>query len=653
MKHLLASIGLLACTYANAQQFDFQNTNRWVAKPALHSVQEQFKKESAVTILDDRKVELKEDGKSVYMFNYQHKIIRVQDDKGIEMYNKIYIAMYPGSEIINIKARTITPSQKVIELPSDKIKEIEEDGRRYKLFAMEGVEKGSEVEYTYTIRRDVALFGTEMYQDSRSPIQEGFFTLTVPLFLKYDVKGFNNVDVSKDSVVDKKRIVAAYVSNVPSLDEEKYAYRDKYLKRIEYKLSYNLSKNDDVRLYTWKEFAQKAFMIYTQIDSKEEKAVDKFFKKIDLSKASSEAEKILAIEDFVKTNINVDENLIADGADNIERIVATKQSDDKGIARLTAALLGKAGIKYQIVFVCPRDEMPFDESFENWNRVDDIIIFFPSTGKYIHPESTELRYPYIPPTYAGSIGLYLKGTTIGTYTTALAQFKEIDVEPFEEHKQNLIAHVSFVPTLDTVVVASQQILSGYGANNYRPIFVFLPKDKQEETTKEIIQAASGSKDITNIEVLNSALNDAFTNKPLTIKGVAKSTSLLETAGNRILLKIGEVIGRQEEMYQEKPRQLPVELAYPHVLNRTITFEVPNGYKVQNLNDANITVELKEEGKTTCGFVSQATQKGNTITIEIFETYAKINYSMEQFETFKKVINAAADFNKVVFVLAKQ
>ncbi len=36
-----------------------------------------------------------------------------------------------------------------------------------------------------------------------------------------------------------------------------------------------------------------------------------------------------------------------------------------------------------------------------------------------------------------------------------------------------------------------------------------------------------------------------------------------------------------------------------------------------------------------------------------ETYHEIKYPLGLFETFKKVINAAADFNKVVLVLEKK
>jgi hypothetical protein len=52
-------------------------------------------------------------------------------------------------------------------------------------------------------------------------------------------------------------------------------------------------------------------------------------------------------------------------------------------------------------------------------------------------------------------------------------------------------------------------------------------------------------------------------------------------------------------------------------------------------------------------VSSYAQNDNVVTISINETYSRINYPLSAFEDFKKVINASADFNKVVLILDKK
>jgi hypothetical protein len=50
--------------------------------------------------------------------------------------------------------------------------------------------------------------------------------------------------------------------------------------------------------------------------------------------------------------------------------------------------------------------------------------------------------------------------------------------------------------------------------------------------------------------------------------------------------------------------------------------------------------------TAAEFVSWYKQDGKMITVFIEENYREIRLPLEKFEDFRKVINAAADFNKI-------
>jgi len=71
-------------------------------------------------------------------------------------------------------------------------------------------------------------------------------------------------------------------------------------------------------LNTWKEFAQKTYGYYISRTPKEDKALDGFISKIALGQNSTDAQKILSVEEYLKTNINIDKDIIGDNADNIE-----------------------------------------------------------------------------------------------------------------------------------------------------------------------------------------------------------------------------------------------------------------------------------------------------------------------------------------------
>ena len=68
---------------------------------------------------------------------------------------------------------------------------------------------------------------------------------------------------------------------------------------------------------------------------------------------------------------------------------------------------------------------------------------------------------------------------------------------------------------------------------------------------------------------------------------------------------------------------------------------------------NMNVEYKKDNVVTMGFVSTYKIENNVLKVHILETYHELKYPLDEFETFKKVINASADFNKIVLLLEKK
>ncbi len=651
--HLALILALCTASVASSQPADLLKITAWPDNPALHKVPANFKDASAFYLMDSRTFHYKTEGKNIVQYNYVYRLVKVADDKGIEMFNKVYIPFSRETELTDIKARVITSSGKVIDVPAGKIKEEEDEGRLFKLFAMEGIDKGSEIEYSYTIKRSPSYFGSEIFQNKSVPYYQAKILVIGPGHLKFKGKGYNGFKMLPDSVINEEHYLAGYSENIPELDDEKYGLATPLRQRADFKLSYNLSTNPDVEMYTWKEVTKNAYNNLTAYSEKEKKAVTKFIETANIPGGASEEKTIELLEDFMKTNINADEKIVSEDAYDIEKIIKTGNTNNYGTTRLFVALLENKNIRYQIVFPSVRDQLPLDEELANWNRLDETLIYFPSTGKYLQPSGAIYRYPYVEPYWAGTRGLFLKGTLIGDVRTAVSKFDSIPMIPFDQHAHNMEVYAKMDPSGDSMIVETKQILKGYAAASYRPIWVYLPKDKQEETIKQIISNIAKSENIQNIQTENTRLTDATDNKPLVISASLHTADLLEKAGNKLLFKVGELIGTQVQMYQEKTRQLPADVQYPHVLYRKIKFDIPEGYTIKNLNDLNIDIQYKPANVVTMGFVSNYKVTGSVLDIEVLETYREIQYPLSQFETFKKVINAAADFNKVVLVLEKK
>ena len=147
------------------------------------------------------------------------------------------------------------------------------------------------------------------------------------------------------------------------------------------------------------------------------------------------------------------------------------------------------------------------------------------------------------------------------------------------------------------------------------------------------------------------INDVL-NKPLVVESVIETPQLIENAGNKYLFKVGEMIGPQEELYQEKTRQSDGEIEYAHSFTRTLEIKIPKGYTIKNLDNINIEKKYMVGGVALSSFVSSYKLEGDVLKIKVYEDYETLVYPKENFEQFRSVINASADFNKVVLIFEK-
>ncbi len=645
-------LGIILLSSSAYSQLPKIETEQWAEKPVIHKLDPKYNNESAVVLLDKRRVEYADEGKDEIGEYYTlHKIIRVNDDRGIEYFNKIYLGMNGNADMIDVKARSIQPSGKIIELDKSNIKDLkEEDDNVYKIFAMEGLEKGSEIEFFYTTKRQVSYFGREVVQ-SMFPVLESSFDIIAPERLQFEVKPYNCSPLDTDTVLNGKKIIHCSLKEIAGAEREKYASYEVNLGRFEYKLSYNNATRQGERLFTWNDLAKRIYTLYTSYNEKELKRVADLVRDNKWDKIGDEPGKIRAVENYIKKNIATRDDLGSDDAGNIEKILKNKISSTPGAMRLYGAIFQNLGVNYQFVLAGNRNNFILDKGFENWNNCDYPLFYFPAEDKYLAPTRADFRYPWILPSWGVGNALFCKGTSIGNFTTAIAEIKPIALEDYKESYNSLQSSLSLNATLDTLLIDMKMIYGGYAAVGYRDGFNFASDDEKQRNLKALVRQTVNSENILSSEIQNEDFEDA--DKPFILHTRVKSAELLERAGNKLLVKIGMVIGPQVEMYQEKPRQFAVSMEFPHFEERTIQLTIPDGYAIKNPGDVKIDQTFRENGELTMGFVSSYEQKGNTLSVHIMEEYHKTDYPLSQYETFKKIINASSDFNKIVLVLEKK
>jgi len=652
MKKLLTTISAFFVCLFNHAQTNNLILEKWEATPTLHTLDGKYAGESAVILMDKRRIEYIDENQELFTYRTLHRIVHINNDNGIEAFNRAYLPVADNKDIVSIKARTILPGGKIIEVSSENIKDLKEDGQMYKIFAMEGLVKGCEVEFYYTYKRNTNYFGRENIQGA-FPILEAKVEIVCPARLVYDLRTYNTSSRPSDTLIDQKRFVSFIVKNIAGVEEEKYSAFEVNLVRCEYKLSYNLARSKNEKLFTWDEFAKRAHSRYTTCTEKELKKTDDFVNDLKLNKLTSDLEKIVAAENYLKKNILAREDIDGEDGENIEKIIKSKLASYNGIVKLYGAIFRNLGINHEYVLAADRQKLIIERNFENWSNCDKPVIFFPGLKKYLAPTEMEFRFPWINPNWGNASAIYCKSTTISNFTTAFAEIKSVPLEDYALSSINTDAEIELNNSADTLLINIKQIYSGYAASTYKSIFTFSSPEDQKQIIKEMIKFGTKSENVVSSKLENQDFENYHNNKPFVLSATVKASELVETAGNKIIIKIGDIIGPQVEMYQEKPRQFPMEIDFPHILERKIKFTIPAGYIVKNPDDLKIDHVYKENGQVTMGFVSSYKLEGNILTVAILEEYRKSNYPLTQYEDFRKIINAAADFNKVSIVLEKK
>jgi hypothetical protein len=651
LKTIFSTVLLSGSLFSYSQETPPIVREQWKNNPEIHTIPAEYAKEPAIIVYDFRRVEFIDVKDELVEFKTLHKIVHLNDDRGIEAFNKIYLPVTENKSIVDMKARTILPGGRTIELSINDIKEVKEDDRLYKIFALEGLVKGCDIEFLYTYNTNVSYFGREVLQGGFY-VMESHVDVISPDRLVFEAKGFNGVNAATDTTINVKRFVSVAQQNIRGAEEEKYSMYTGNLKRLEYRLSYNKAKSTTERLFTWNTLAKTMFNLNGEYSDKELKKMNSLVDDQGWKKMAGEKEKVIAVENYMKKNFALRDDISSDDAENIEWILKTKICSERGMMRLFGSAFSILGVTYEFVLCGSRNEFTIDKNFENWINCNNTIIYFPALQKYISPASRDTRFPWIDPYYGASNGIFCKQTTIGNFTTAIAYQKQILLEDCDQSQTNIEADLKLNATLDTLLIDGKQIDMGYLSVNLRRAFNFNSDEDKKLIIKQIGKHSFGTDRIPFSEVENADFEMQTTNKPVILHLKVESSDMVEKAGNKILVKIGEIIGPQVEMYQEKNRQFPIELPFGHILDRKITLAVPQGYRIKNLQDLNMKNVYQDNNEKTMGFESTSEVTGNSVVVHIREEYRKTFYPLDQYEAFRKIINMAADFNKVVLVFEK-
>lgn len=651
LKTIFYFIALLNTTFFFAQEYTLKNYD-WNEKDFKVEVPKSYENEKEVILSRNLKIEIAVDKNTAKQYRLIHEKKYINSDDAIERNNKIYIPFNDEANVLVTKARVILKNGKVIILDKKDIKEEvdEEKGMKYKYFAINGLEKGAVIEKLYILEEAPNLKGNTVKMQDEYPIAEFNFELIAPSHLIFKTKSYNGLSepVLDEKKFENKRVLSVSEKDIPALkDDEEYSNWDVKLKLFRYKLDANLYSGGK-NLSNFKEYATSTYeLINPALDKKQEKALTAFCSSIPTSKDLQE--QIWNIENKIKKTIVYDK--YAERKPGLSEIISTKQANSVDIIILYTSIFKQFKIDQNLVFTSSRYKIPFDKDFESYENLDDFLFYFPSIKKYLTPTEIEYRLPLFPNYLGNNNGLFIKEKIFAGIAMGIGEINFIEIPGTEITHDYMDITVDFTKNIENPLITSHMTYGGYSGLNFQPLKDFVSADQYKTMLKTISENYTLQSEYKTLTTENDG-TEFIGKKPYKLSLTFEGKDMIQKAGGNYLFSVGQTIGKQMEFYQENKRMLPIEIDYPHYYTRKIKIILPDGATIKNLDKFLMNFKTDINGKTEAAFTSNYSQNKNEVTIENTEFYNIINYPLISFDQYKTVINAAADFNKIVVIVTQ-
>lgn len=627
----IASLTLLLLTITSFSQ-EIKSYS-WDDKPVFKTIPEEYKNQPAVVLLDKRWIHTRVGYYAFASFVMNHCAIKINKAEEINKYNKIkaedngYIRT-----LRDFHARIIKPNGDIKVLPEDKIVEAEID--KVKSIVFEGVEAGDILEYYFILKEMPSPYGVEIYQKDIPVLYAEFITSKDGVIFET----FASSEFGKK--VEKGKSIAV-AENIPPFIEEKNSKNIKNLVKLIYMISVPGQDN-----LVWGSFLPQFFKKPTFTNFKKTQAKD-FIENLNVSTGTTD-EKVTKIDEYIKENFDFvwrgeKEKRIKNLNEGKLKLTASDIFDLYGFA------FKELKIPYQIAVGMSRFIGEVSTSKHVVPLTHEFMYYIPETKKFVSPYEKYLSYGYPMYEIQGSKGILYNpaksytGEQI-TFSTAPASFTIM------ESKSSVTLSEDFAKATVDKTYATQ----GYEAQLLRNSVKYYKENEEEKELVDFIKARTFKElDIKLLKYTfdNQEFKNNHSNTPYIMNLNAElNESIVENAGNLLIVNLGKVIGKQTDLYQETERKFDVDLSYAKIYKHKIVFNIPSGYEVESYNDLLIDKKMTSSNGQECAFKSTAKVEGNQVIVDIVENYDNITYDKNLYSEYRKVINAASDFTKASLVL---
>ncbi|MGB0806663.1 MAG: DUF3857 domain-containing protein [Salibacteraceae bacterium] len=656
LKRLIKSftlISLVFTAFSGFAQFQLMDYD-WEKTLIVPTIPDSLKEEVQIYFKKYQKVEFGFKDEQFSQIEVTHELFWVNSDEAIDRNNKVYVPMGKGTEVLLTRARVINPDGKITELNEDDVKELtDENENTAYYYALKGIELGSFVEYFYVIQTAPRYNGTRKVAQEMAPILDYQFDLISPTHLIFATKSYHGFgELQEDTSNTDYNHLTKHINYIPKFEKEDQAYNIPNRMAVIYKLDKNTANNTS-NLVSYKSVGNNLITGFSVGSKTDLKALKSMLKEANIDETKSEKDILRDLEYYYKTNFSIFQ-ANADELGDLAWILKNKASNSPGFMKFMALCSEKYGIDYRFVITANRQAYAFDPKFEAYTFLRKYLMYFPKLDLYMDMESKFGRLGIVNQNFQDNYGVFFKKVTVGEVVSSVSKIKWIEGTDAETSHSDMDMTVKVPDDFSTLNFTLTTSATGHNVAEIQPYFGLMTPENEKKIKEQLIKWVDEDMDLHEVKAENTGYQ-VYGEKPLLMTGDFSIDKYIVSVRDKYLIKLGLFIGPQAEMYQDaKARKFPVDMGFRKNYHRVIKFEIPEGYKATNLESINMEVLAKEEdGTVYADFISSYALNGNILTVTCDERYHKIHYPVEQYEDYRNVINAAADFNKIVIYLEEK
>jgi hypothetical protein len=524
------------------------------------------------------------------------------------------------------------------------------------------VREGSVVEISYTITSDFLVHFQGWTFQSRIPTVWSEYRAGIPEFFNYDkyTQGYIRLEVVEQKNAAKAITLSSFersdnprnlsstpqtenidyqeiryrwaAKDVPAFKDEPYmtTYRD-FISKLNFELSFIKMPNQPMKpmLGSWEEINNKFDAIYSE-EIKGNNFLKKTVEEITAGAATPE-EKVSAIVNYIKQNINWDGHSTKFTNNPMKKVLEEKKGNSAEINLLLASMLEKAEIPVGAVLLSTRDHGMIRQATPASTQFNYVICAVTIGDKITLLDATEKLLPanLIPKRCLNNIG-FMIGMPAFTWINLESKFKTRSVTS-ADLTLSPEAELSGKLKLDN---------NGYAALTKRKNYL---SQSEQEYLKDFIGAHAW--DHKSIEVQNA---DNTSSNFIEVHQLAINENIT-TAGDVVYIDPFLVNGIKTNPFKSQTREYPVDFGSPEEQMYSFKLTMPENYQVDEVPQTKVFMLPENSAK----YVYSVSVNGNIISITSILSINRSLFTQTEYEGLREFYNQVVAKQSQQIVLKKK